>query len=223
MNAVITYIFGANQEILREPLIVEPNVEYICVTDQRSLRSNIWNIIYDTIPYATCARDRMAYVKYNPFKYTNANHICVIDGSIEISNRLKTFFNRLSNVDMLVKRHPQRNNLSDELHTWHTRRNLSLDSIYKFISMSLVDHISLDNNFLIESCVLGYNASNFVKRICATVLAYMKWLGVNNHLCVTNQCVLTYLIQKYHPRIGFIRQPNYFIRYSHNTWKINQL
>ena len=56
MNAVITYIFGKNTEILREPLIIDGNTEYICVTDQKNLRSKHYHIIQDAIPQARMIR-----------------------------------------------------------------------------------------------------------------------------------------------------------------------
>lgn len=223
MNAVVTYIFGTNMEILREPLVVEPGVEYICVTDNSKLKSKFWKIIYDNIPQAACARDKMVYVKYNPFKYTKARYICVIDGSIEISSMLSPFFAKLGKVDMLVKHHPQRDNLEDELHIWNTRRNLPDMCIYKFMAMSDVDGISLTNKFLIESCVLGYNTNLKSRFLCTLMLQYMAWLGNNGRLCITNQCALSYLLQKYPISIDYINQDTFFNRYLHNSWTRNLL
>ena len=33
-KAVLTFIFGSDKEILREPIVVDDGVRYVCVTDQ---------------------------------------------------------------------------------------------------------------------------------------------------------------------------------------------
>ena len=221
MNAVITYIFGTNQELLREPLVLEPDTEYICVTDQSNLKSKHWHIIFDNMPAAKCTRDKMPMVKYNPFKYTKAERIIVIDGTLQITGSLQTAFHQLDDIPLLVKPHPERNMLIDELVVWHNIRHLSSDIIDKFIVMSAVDGISLTNKFLIESCVIGYNNWPIIHILCQSVLEYMKFLGNHGTLCKTNQCPFTYLIQKMNVPYSFIDQKLFATRYRHNTWKIN--
>ena len=218
MNAVITYIFGKNKELLRTPITVTENTEYICVTDQKQLTSKIWHIVYDTIPEANCVRDKMVYVKYNPFKYTTANKICVLDGTIHIIKSMQSLFDGLDNVDLMVKKHPQRNNLYDELVAWQELRGLSNNVFNKFIAMSDVDNIDLTNDFLIESCVIGYANTHPIRSLCKIVLEYMKYIGDGNTLCPTNQCVLTYLLEKFSVNFNWLSQASFAIRYKHGSW-----
>jgi hypothetical protein len=219
MNAVITYIFGHNTEILRAPLYTDDNTEYICVTDNKDLSSEHWNVIYDTMPHATCPRDKMVYVKYNPFGYTNAENIVLLDGSLQIHSSLGSLFNMLSNHRILVKRHPCRDNLLTELDEWHRTRNLPAETITKFKAMASIDGIDLRRPHLIESCLLAYKRTVETTSLCNTVLTYMNFLGVHPKLCLTNQCVLTYLIYKLNIPVGWINQHLYCTRYYHNTWK----
>lgn len=223
MNAVITFIFGKGQEILREPLVVEPGIEYVCVTDQKNLKSKTWKIVYDNIDEANCMRDKMAYVKYNPFKYTTASKICVIDGSIQIRNPITPLFNRVHKFDLLLKAHPQRDSLKDELYAWRDCRNLPIETLKKFYVMAAIDKINLNTKMLVESCIVIYNVNPGVKRLCELVLKYMKFLGVHNKLCITNQCILTYLLHKYKYKYRWINQYAYCNRYKHNTWESNPL
>jgi len=216
--AVITYIFGKNKELLREPLVVDKDVEYICVTDQKDLKSKIWKIIFDDIPEANCTRDKMVYVKYRPFKYTNANKVCVIDGSIEIKSSLLNLFKQLENNDILIKKHPGRNNLNDELIAWNKIRGMTIQAIDKYKKLANKYKVNLNKKFLLESCILLFNKSNKIEFLCEDVIIHMKFLG-NNTLFLSNQCVLALLLQINNYKIDILNQNKFFNHYIHNTYK----
>jgi len=218
--AVITYIFGKNKELLREPLVVDKDVEYICVTDQKDLKSKIWKIVYDDIPEANCTRDKMVYVKYRPFKYTNADNVCMIDGSIEIKSSLEKLFKQLENHDILYKKHPDRNNLNDELSVWNKWRKMPIKDISKFKYIAKKNNIDINKKFLIESCILLFNKNDKIKNLCEDVISYMKFIG-GKTLFLSNQCMLTMLIQLDYYKIDNFNQNEYFNRYAHNTNRRN--
>lgn len=222
-RAVITYIFGRGKELLREPLVVDKDIEYICVTDQKDLKSKTWKIVHDDINQAGCTRDKMVYVKYNPFKYTTANEACVVDGSIQIKASLHKLFEQLKDKDVLIKQHPERTNLYDELQAWVKLRNLPKEYITKFEHMSKYYKISLTTNFLLESCVLVFKNTNAVQELCESVIALMKFLGEKPCLFLSNQCCLTYLLQTLHKNIKYdwLKQALFFVRYKHNTLLTN--
>lgn len=214
--AVITYIFGKNKEILRKPL-VKDDIEYICVTDQKDLKSSDWKIIYDEMPEVKCVRDKMVYVKYNPFKYTDADRICVIDGTLEITKSLIPLFEQVKDNDLLVKLHPERDNLFIELGTWIKTRGMPSDSLQKFQVIAKHDNLNLNKKFLLESCVMVYTRNESVKELCKEELSYMKFLGNKGNLFLSNQCVLTILLQKAKLKFGFLNQRDFFKRYRHNS------
>lgn len=218
--AVITYIFGKGKEILRKPL-VKDDIEYICVTDQKDLKSSDWKIIYDEIPQANCVRDKMVYVKYNPFKYTDADRICVIDGTLEITKSLIPLFEQVKDNDLLVKLHPERNNLFIELCEWIKTRGMPKDAIHKFQIIAKHEHLDLNKKFLLESCVIIYTRKPIIQELCEEEISFMKFLGNNGNLFLSNQCVLSLLIQKAKVKFGFINQKDFFKRYNHGTTKIH--
>lgn len=218
--AVITYIFGKNKELLREPCVIDKNVEYICVTDQTSLKSKTWRIIVDKdLDFITNTRDKMPCVKYNPFKYTNADKICVIDGSVQITKSLLPLFNQLTDkYDMLAKAHATRDNLQAELPCWKSR-GLSDLAIAKFESMSRSLKISLKDIFLYESNVIVFKRTDLCADLCRTVLKLMKMLGENNKLVMTNQCVLSFVLATLHNnvKIKLLEFNKFFTLFHHNT------
>lgn len=221
--AVITYIFGRNKEILREPLVIDKDVEYICVTDQKSLKSKTWKIIYDGMSGIKSLRDKMAYVKYNPFKYTNAGIAMTIDGSLEIKKSLIPMFESMNGYDIGLKKHTVRFNLKQELPCW-ILRGLPEETVRKFEIMAKTDKINLENVPLYETCVVIHKNTNICKVIGQTNLKYMKFLGNNGNLIITNQCPLSYIMSLYFKsrKIFYINQFEYFNRYTHNTQKINK-
>ena len=46
-NCVITYIYGSNKELLREPKVIDKDIQYLCITDNPNLKSNNWKMILD--------------------------------------------------------------------------------------------------------------------------------------------------------------------------------
>lgn len=218
---VITYIFGKNKEILRDPLVIDNNIEYICVTDQKDLKSKIWKIIYDEIPQAKCIRDKMVYVKYNPFKYTEANIICVIDGTLEITQSLIPLFEQVKDNDLLIKLHPERNNLFAELCEWIKTQGMEKEAVNKFQVIANHEKLDLNKKFLLESCVIVYTKKTIIQELCEEEISLMKFLGNNGNLFLSNQCVFTLLIQKAKVKFEFINQKDFFKRYNHGTTKLH--
>lgn len=44
---ILTFIIGKNYELLHEIVNKQNDVEYVLVTDDKELKSNTWNIVYD--------------------------------------------------------------------------------------------------------------------------------------------------------------------------------
>ena len=63
--SILTYIFG-NYEFVREPLEIDEDCEYILVTDNISLKSKTWKIIYLQDVKLTNSFDKSLYVRYHP-------------------------------------------------------------------------------------------------------------------------------------------------------------
>ena len=85
--SVLTCIFG-DYEILRKPLAVDPECEYVCVTDRDGLDGfGVWKIkhlnkVMQTMPFV----NQWTYIRYHPFDFVS-NDICLyIDGSIQVMN-----------------------------------------------------------------------------------------------------------------------------------------
>ena len=102
-KAVLTFIFGADKEILREPLVVDDGVRYVCVTDQ-PLKSDVWEIRREYFPFVKSDRDKVALVKMQPFKYVDSEQVVTIDGSLQIKAHLGPLFDEAARHPIGLKR-----------------------------------------------------------------------------------------------------------------------
>ena len=218
---VFTYIFGKNKEQLREPKFINTKVEYICVTDQNDLKSKNWKIIYEPLVDIKSLRDKTALVKFNPFKYTNADRIIIQDSSLECISSLEDLFLEIEKYDICLKKHPLRNNLEEELPLWKVRGLTSLQ-INKFKNMAEKDNIKLSDIPLYECCVIGIKNNKETKELSNTLLLLMKFLGENGNMIITQQCTFAYMLKVFYPnlKIGNINQYKFFTRYLHNSNKV---
>lgn len=215
--AVITYIFGKNTEHLKEPMVLDSNVEYICVTDQKDLCSKNWKIIYEPMTEIKSNRDKVVYVKFNPFKYSTAEKICVIDGTLEIKKSLIPLFEQVKENDILVKKHPERNNLFVELQEWIKTRGMPKSALMKFQTMAEKHNIDLHRNYLLEGCIIVYNKTENTLNLCNDEITYLNFLGENGSMFYSNQCVLTFLTEINKIKLDYLNQKDYFVRYLHNS------
>lgn len=112
---IYTAIIG-NYDTLKEPKVVTPGWEYICFTNNPSVRSDIWKIIGLIIPEGSDPTEtaRMIKVDFSSSLKIEENDISVwIDGSIQICCDLDWFFkhyitNQFS--EMAILHHNERNN-----------------------------------------------------------------------------------------------------------------
>ena len=130
--SILTCIFG-DYEVLRTPYVIDPECEYVCVTDRDDLYDNdVWQIrhlneILKTMPFV----NQWTYVRFHPFEFVS-NDICLyIDGSIQIMDG--------SIQDVLIKPFGEGNffygimppvnqiecNIQADIDTWENTRDLN--------------------------------------------------------------------------------------------------
>lgn len=113
-----------NYEIFREPLEIDEECEYIYVTDNSNLKSNIWKIIVDKDLEGLSTFDKCYRVRFNLFKYATTDICIYIDGSMQINKSLRpiyeTFINSNSELGLVIH---DKNNVFDEYQIWMNTRN----------------------------------------------------------------------------------------------------
>ena len=113
-KVVYTCIIGGYDTLL-EPRVVDPDVDYICFTDNTDIKSNVWEI--RQIPYEVSDMNlsnvkKQRCIKINPHKYLSEYKMSLwVDGNIEILSSVSKLFNE--NIDkeksVFIPQHPERN------------------------------------------------------------------------------------------------------------------
>lgn len=120
---VLTYNIGG-YEILHEVEWKSERAEYIYVTDDKSITSSTWNVIYvenehPEDPFWLCYD-----IRFNPFRYANTDVVLRIDGSMKIvgnTDKLIDAFNA-GGYDIALTPHPTRQTMLEEYSAWVTMR-----------------------------------------------------------------------------------------------------
>lgn len=85
--SILTFNFN-NYEIFREPLKVDPECEYVYVTDNPNFKSNVWKIVLENKHPNASPFYKSFYVRYHPFEYVSTDTCIVIDSSMKIKQKL---------------------------------------------------------------------------------------------------------------------------------------
>ena len=115
--AVYTSIYG-DKDTLKDPLIVNKDFDYICFTDNKNIKSNVWKIVHKDYTHQDPVRSAKVF-KIKPHEYLQDYEISLwVDANFIIKNDLKSFFDKsqyLKNANMLLFEHDQgRNCIYDE-------------------------------------------------------------------------------------------------------------
>lgn len=226
--AVITFLFNG-YDLLREPLIVDVNVDYYCLTDDKNLSSNIWKCIYITeLDDKKLLGTQKTYMaKYSFYKYipTNYEYFITIDASIEIANSLKDIINIMDEkkYDIGISMHNYRSIWNEEYKQWVNHRGLDkkyVDIFNKF--SSAVGYDANSKTGLIECTMKIYKNIPIIKLFIQEVYNTISF--TNNFEDKNDQCYFTCIFGRYIEFVNtlyFCRQlycnSKYFNLYNHKT------
>ena len=107
--AIYTVVTGGYEE-LKEPAFIDPNCDYYCITDDKSIHSDFWNIIYVENTESLDSVRFQRRIKLLPYLwFENYEHSLYIDASILIRDSVwKWIDDNASELPMLVYEHPDR-------------------------------------------------------------------------------------------------------------------
>ncbi len=188
-GVVYTTVFN-DYDILHDPDIVTPELDYICFTNNPKLKSKIWNIKLINDFYMDYNQENNL-IKMFPHKYLkNYDYSIWVDSDFKIIGNMDDFINIYSSdAPMFVT-----NYLNNE-----------------FSNNQLKDYISLSNEeFNIENRVNQYNEKRFpnYEKMIATSILYRRhddsnlrkvmedWYDETKNICNVDQLTLPYVINK---------------------------
>ena len=118
---VISFNFG-DYDILREPKVVDPNAEYVYVTD-RPTESSRWKVIVDPKLANKNPIYAAYYVRYNSFRYASTKNVILLDSSVQVNDSLAPIAEECFAHDYTVMLTNYRTD-EDKLEYWMKNRNM---------------------------------------------------------------------------------------------------
>ncbi len=151
----VTCVSGKYDELI-DPRYIYEDADYFCFTDQEKINSSIWKPFWipfvDKNPMLTAR-----FVKWRMLKFFS-NYDCVVwqDANIiqtkDISKLISTFLDKKN--DLMLFRHPFRDNVTQELYACASQNKLSSDDVSTFEKKYLHN---FDSNTLVETGLLLLN------------------------------------------------------------------
>ena len=112
---VYTAIFNG-YDTLKDPYVVSNEIDYVCYTDSKDLKSNIWNIVYIDTAGNPVLKNRELKLLYPHLKFTNYEYSLYVDGSIMIKENLLMFFKKyIEKAPIMNFKHPNNDCIFTEI------------------------------------------------------------------------------------------------------------
>lgn len=217
--SVLTFVFGT-YECLREVGEIDNEVEYICVTDNKNLKSNTWKIIVDEDLNGKGVFDKCFSVRYNPFKYCTSD-ICVrVDGSIKIHKSITPIVDDFikSGDDMCFLLHPYRDYIPLEYKVWEVYRGFPQEKI--------IEHLTTFQRIGYDFNKKGFIQLNFsiVKRdkinedVNRITYAFQKLFGNEKDIDRLDQMTITVVLDRFFSNIKVYSVSEKILHSEYMTW-----
>lgn len=224
--SVLTYNIGG-YEILHEIKEKSDRAEYIYVTDDKTITSSTWTMVYVDNPHPEDNFDLCYKIRFNPFDYVHTDVVVRIDGSMGINRSLDPIVDFFNNgFDMAVCIHPTRANLYDEYIAWITQRGYDprqaewvLNFLQGMEGYNVKKDIGLyQYNFMIQR----RNKLNMA--LNSMTLSFLRYLAPEGkEIERVDQTVGSFVINKYFPMMKIMPvdqslfDGRYFTWYQHNS------
>ena len=220
--SILMYNFN-NYEIMREPDELDPECEYVYVTDNTELMSTKWRIVVDKSlnglsPFEKCYR-----VRFNLFKYVSTPVCIYIDGSIQIHKSLRILYEAFtqSGADLGLNVHLHRSNMNEEYDAWITGRNYPRFQKDKCYAMFNAAHYDPQYNGLYQGTVRICKNTKLNKQIDTFTFNTLIKLGTNGIIERLDQTIYSFIINKFFPSIKIFPFSQQVFQSDYMTWMIH--
>ena len=202
--SILTFNFN-NYEIFREPLEVDPECEYVYVTDNPKFKSNVWKIVLEDKHPNASPFYKSFYVRYHPFEYVSTDTCIVIDSSMKIKKKLDKViddFNKSNNDVGLLLMPFHDNKPYDEINAWYNnqkrlskKQSVLLYCLYHHYQMETYRG-GIDAGFKIVKN--NETTTNFHN----TIWEHILFLKGDKDICRLDQVVLSLLLYKMYSNLN---------------------
>lgn len=170
------------------------NIDYICITDISTITSKTWNITVTDRFNEMSDIEKVKYVKFHPFEFTDNEYCIYVDSTIWIKDTfeldlLNPFF--ANGYDLGLMMHDKRNTVLKELKQWELTRDIekySVDNLTEFYKEQHFEDVGL---FFL--CIIMYKNTEATARICQNTYSMLKQFG-DTDICRSDQVIFPYVV-----------------------------
>lgn len=216
--AVVTYLYGEHS-ILREPVVRDSDVTYVCVTDNLALKASpasAWKVVFD--PWqGFSGRFKHMQAKFRPFRYVDAERVLVIDSSIRVTDSLHDVFaSPIGSV--ALKPHPLSKSIGEELPKWVKVRGMS-----RVMAKDFADALSSVRSSLgapvYELDASLWSNTESARLFGEAILAFAEGVGRSEPFLSNQLCASALATSCFALCVDSLRCDLPLEKYVHGTWK----
>ena len=216
--SILMYNFN-NYEILRDPLEIDDEAEYIYVTDNKTLKSDKWKIVYDPRLEKLSAFEKCYYVRFHLFEYCSTDICIYLDGSIQIKRSLRQLYENFVNsgCDIGLSINGCFNDLRDDYHFWTKHRNYPKSCADKCLHFLKLEKYDFDRKGYLECNIRICKNTALNREIDERTYDTLKFLGKPG-IERFDQPIYAYIVQHYFSNIKVFCFSRNTIMSSYLTW-----
>ena len=196
--SLLAYIFNGYEQ-LHEVGEMDPECEYVLVTDDPTLKSNTWNIVIDPALEGLSTFDKCYAVRFNVFKYCHTDICIYLDANIVINRSLKKLIDIFTGGDyeMALMPHVMRDDFVSEYEAWVRLRNYPVENARKFLQFCRMSNYDFNYRGLYQGNFKIVRNDKVNRDFEALSLAFLKYLGEDGVIERLDQTVFTYVLNYY--------------------------
>lgn len=187
---VYTAITG-NHDKLRDPLFISDDITYVCFTNNRDIKSKIWNIEYmesKDMDDAHLAK----HIKLNPQEYFSDYEMSIwVDGKYQVMDDLRKYIIRYQKQSsILCFPHPERQCICDEVAACILWTNANKRDMIIQVSDYLQEGYPMNHGLYEGGCIVRRHNDIHIKKLMK------KWEGEIVKYSIRDQLSFPYVCWK---------------------------
>lgn len=220
--SVLTYIIQ-NYDIVHEIEEKDPHAEYILVTDDKNLKSDTWEVVYDERLEGLSTFDKCYSIRFNLFRYCHSD-ICIrIDGNIKIKKSLKTIIDifEKGKYDAALMPHPLRHNFVAEYDEWVKVRAYPIQQAERCIDIMRQGGYDLNYKGLFQLCFAINRKGKTTSDIDRMTMELMKKMGKVNEIERIDQIPFSCIMNMFFSNLKILPVSEQIVRSPYMTWYLH--
>ena len=224
--SILTYNIGG-YEVLHEVENPSENCEYVYVTDDKSITSSTWNVVYVENEHPEDNMDLCYTIRFNPFDYVSTDVVIRIDGTTtpcgDTDEIYETFIKGGYDIGLFI--HPERYNFAEELSVWEKYRNYKHGQTEKTLGFIRDSGYDVDGYLgIFQGNVMIHKNTETNREICDKTLSLMRQLAYESRIDRLDQVIFSFVVNSEYNQLKVlplgdnILDGSYFKMFWHGTY-----